>query len=188
MSKPLDEATAHLEAGGVVMLVDQGRDCGDLVACGETITEDQVNLMVRHGRGIVAVAITAAQRDRLRIERMPGTEAPATVEAGEGVSTGISARDRARTIRVLSDRDSEPDDLVSPGHVLPIVASGPEGRRSERAASLLKLVERAGSSAAAACAVLDEDGRQASADRARKLAAELSLPWVEASAAGTSQA
>ena len=159
---------------------------GDLVMAAEKITPSHVNHMAQHGRGIVSVAIPERRLRELGIPLVPSTQAAdaleqaaALVEAREGVTTGISAGDRSRTIQVLASDTSGPEDLVMPGHVLPLMAlSGGVMMRSGRAEGAVDLVRSAGMRPIAAlCAILREDGEAMRLEDLREFARVQSLPF-----------
>jgi 3,4-dihydroxy 2-butanone 4-phosphate synthase/GTP cyclohydrolase II len=142
--------------------------------------------MVQHGRGIVSVAIPERRLRELGIPLVPSTQADdaleqaaALVEARKGVTTGISAGDRSRTIQVLASDTSGPEDLVMPGHVLPLMAlSGGVMMRSGRAEGAVDLVRSAGMRPVAAlCAILREDGEAMRLDDLREFARAQALPF-----------
>ncbi len=113
-----------------ILVDDEGRENeGDLVIPAQMATPDAVNFMARHGRGLICLAMTKDRADQLGLEPMARTNRSrnetaftVSIEAKEGISTGISAADRARTIAVAIDAANGPDALVSPGHVFPLVA------------------------------------------------------------------
>lgn len=113
-----------------ILVDDEDRENeGDLVIPGQMATPDAVNFMAKHGRGLICLAITQARADQLGLEPMSrrngtsmGTAFTVSIEAKEGVTTGISAADRARTIAVATDATKDAADIVSPGHVFPLVA------------------------------------------------------------------
>ncbi len=159
---------------------------GDLVMAAEKITPGHVNHMAQHGRGIVSVAIPERRLRELGIPLVPSTQADdaleqaaALVEARKGVTTGISAGDRSRTIQVLASDTSGPEDLVMPGHVLPLMAlSGGVMMRSGRAEGAVDLVRSAGMRPVAAlCAILREDGEAMRLDDLREFARAQALPF-----------
>jgi 3,4-dihydroxy 2-butanone 4-phosphate synthase/GTP cyclohydrolase II len=183
----IEEAFSAIRAARmVVMISDEHEDAeGDLVMAAERLVPEHVNFMVSHGRGIVSVALPERRIRELGIPLVvtnqaepPGEQAGALVEAREGVTTGISAFDRARTIQVLASDKSTPDDLVMPGHVLPLMAlSGGVMMRMGRAEGAVDLVRSAGMRPAAAlCAILREDGEAARLPQLREFAAAQSLP------------
>ncbi len=159
---------------------------GDLVMAAEKITPGHVNHMAQHGRGIVSVAIPERRLRELGIPLVPSTQADdaleqaaALVEARKGVTTGISAGDRSRTIQVLASDTSGPEDLVMPGHVLPLMAlSGGVMMRSGRAEGAVDLVRSAGMRPVAAlCAILRDDGEAMRLDDLREFARAQALPF-----------
>ena len=113
-----------------ILVDDEGRENeGDLIIPGQMATPDAINFMARHGRGLICLALTKERADQLGLEPMARTNRSrnetaftVSIEAKEGISTGISAADRARTIAVAIDAANGPDAIVSPGHVFPLVA------------------------------------------------------------------
>ena len=117
--------------GRMFILVDDDdrENEGDLVIPAQMATPDAINFMARHGRGLICLALTKARADALQLQPMTSdnrtrmeTAFTVSIEAKEGVTTGISAGDRARTIAVAIDAANGPEALVSPGHVFPLVA------------------------------------------------------------------
>ena len=184
-----EPALDALRTGHMVFVVDPDRaDHGAvLVAAAERVNEDIVNVMVTFARGLLAVAITPERAERLALA--PQGERPTglmrehytvSVEAKDGISTGISAADRARTIQVLADRHARPEDLVCPGHVFPSIAH-PDGvlKHPGWSEAVLDLAQMAGlRQAMAFCHVLDEDGEHADEAHVRAMAAEHDVPVV----------
>jgi 3,4-dihydroxy 2-butanone 4-phosphate synthase/GTP cyclohydrolase II len=172
----------------VVMAASDGDEAeGDLVMAAEKVTPAHVNYMAQHGRGIVSVALPERRMRELGIPLVPSTQpgdtleqAAALVEAREGVTTGISAGDRARTIQVLASDKSGPKDLVMPGHVLPLMAlSGGVMMRTGRAEGAVDLVRGAGMRPVAAlCAILRDDGEAARLGELREFAQSRSMPFM----------
>src|SRR5690348_1662747 len=113
-----------------ILVDDEDRENeGDLIIPAQMATPEAVNFMARHGRGLICLALTKDRADQLGLEPMARTNSSrnetaftVSIEAREGISTGISAADRARTIAVAIDAANGPDALVSPGHVFPLVA------------------------------------------------------------------
>jgi len=113
-----------------ILVDDESRENeGDLIIPGQMATPDAINFMARHGRGLICLALTKDRADQLGLEPMARTNRSrnetaftVSIEARDGISTGISAADRARTIAVAIDSANEPDALVSPGHVFPLIA------------------------------------------------------------------
>jgi 3,4-dihydroxy 2-butanone 4-phosphate synthase / GTP cyclohydrolase II len=187
------EAITTLREGGLVILHDSRLDQGDLIAAASLTTAATVAVMARHGGGLVSVAVVprrAAELDlrplamRRRIggrELCERTPTLVSVEARFGVSTGISAADRARTITTVSTVGAQPTELVRPGHVFPLVAA--EGGLLERYGRLeaaVDAVRLAGlEPVAAICDVLDDHGDLANAQHLLRLAASLDLPLLD---------
>ena len=127
----IPEVIEDLRAGRMVILVDDpGRENeGDLTMLAEKATPEAINFMAREGRGLICLPMSGTECDRLGLraqtEHNPsrmGTAFTVSIEARQGVTTGISAADRARTIRVAADPASGPEDIASPGHVFPLRA------------------------------------------------------------------
>ncbi len=122
---------ADFKAGKMVILIDEEdrENEGDLVLAADFVTPEAINFMARHARGLICLTLTEARCRELRLPLMTpingartGTNFTLSIEAAEGVTTGISAADRARTVQVAVAPDSGPEDLVQPGHVFPIMA------------------------------------------------------------------
>ena len=172
MSAQLDQALAALAAGKVIVLTGDRLRGGDIdfAVAARHADADTVNFMATHGRGLICLALTPAHAMRLGIslinpgsDRQSGRPHGRSIEATTGVTTGISAADRARTIAVAIDPASTGDDLVSPGHVFPLIAAA--GGVAERPAALeaaIELCRRAGAGdAAVICSIMREDGDMA---------------------------
>jgi 3,4-dihydroxy 2-butanone 4-phosphate synthase/GTP cyclohydrolase II len=184
-----DEVFARLREGQMVVMVPEEADAaeGDLVMGAEFVTPDHVNFMAREGRGIVSIAIPEKRMRELGIPLSQTTltgpvteQAGALVEAREGVTTGISAGDRARTIQVIGNPKSTPADIVMPGHILPLMAlSGGVMMRLGRAEGAVDLMRCAALRPAAALgAILDDNGEMATLPALRAFAEKHSLPLV----------
>jgi 3,4-dihydroxy 2-butanone 4-phosphate synthase/GTP cyclohydrolase II len=128
-----EEAIEEIRQGRMVILVDDEdrENEGDLTIAAEKVTPEAVNFMTKHGRGLVCLSLTPEKIDALDLQLMvPNnktkfqTAFTVSIEAARGVTTGISAQDRAVTILTAMDEDAEPDDLISPGHVFPLRARG----------------------------------------------------------------
>ena len=125
------EIVSELKAGRMVILVDEEdrENEGDLVMAAEHITPEAINFMAKFGRGLICLTLTEARCKKLGLTQMArnngtvyGTAFTVSIEAASGVTTGISAADRARTIQVAVDKNTTVDDIVQPGHVFPITA------------------------------------------------------------------
>ncbi len=168
----IDEAIEEIRRGRMVVVCD-GEDReneGDLVMAAQFATPEAVNFMATHGRGLVCLAMTAERCQALGLNLMTGkNEAPLqtaftiTIEAASGVTTGISAHDRARTIQVAIDPGSRPEDLVQPGHVFPL--RGKDGGVLERTGhteASIDLARLAGViPAGVICEIMNPDGTMA---------------------------
>jgi len=126
-----EEIVAELKAGRMVILVDEEdrENEGDLVVAAEFVTPEAINFMAKYGRGLICLTLTEERCRRLGLTQMArdnkaahSTAFTVSIEAAEGVTTGISAADRARTIQVAAAKNARPDDIVQPGHIFPIMA------------------------------------------------------------------
>ncbi len=175
-----------LRQGRMIIVTDDAdrENEGDLVMAAEKVTAESVNFMARFGRGLICVPTTQARLKTLGISRMVvenreqfQTDFMVSVDARDGISTGISAADRARTIRVLADPTAKEDDLVSPGHVFPLQARGGGVlQRTGHTEASVDLVKLAGLfPAAVICEILNEDGTMARLPDLQKFAREHGL-------------
>jgi 3,4-dihydroxy 2-butanone 4-phosphate synthase/GTP cyclohydrolase II len=166
------EALAELRAGKMIVLVDDEfrENEGDLVCAAELATPEIINFMIRHGRGLVCLAMTGEMCDRLDLDPQVarntaalGTAFTVTVDARDGISTGVSAYDRARTIEVCLDPKAVPDDLVRPGHLFPLRAqSGGVLVRAGQTEGSVDLARLAGlQPAGVICEIIRDDGDMA---------------------------
>src|SRR5437868_3850020 len=128
---PISEIIAEIRAGRIVILVDDEdrENEGDLVFAAEFVSPDKINFLARHGRGLICMPITEEHAARLGLRPMVehnrsrhGTNFTVSIEAAEGIATGISAHDRALTIKVAAAPGARPEDIVQPGHVFPLIA------------------------------------------------------------------
>jgi 3,4-dihydroxy 2-butanone 4-phosphate synthase/GTP cyclohydrolase II len=167
-----EEIIEEIRCGRMVVLVDDEdrENEGDLVFAADFVTPEKINFMARHARGLVCLTLTGAQADRLGLSPMTqsngtqyGTNFTVSIEAAEGVTTGISAADRARTIHVATRPNARAADIVQPGHVFPIVAQ-PGGvlMRAGHTEAGCDLTAAAGlTPAAVICEVMNDDGTMA---------------------------
>lgn len=185
----LSAAIADVAAGKMVLVVDHldAPTRGELCVAGDQTTDEHVGFMAVHARGLVCLTLHPAALRRLGIPLMPADRAAddglaygISFEARRGVSTGISAADRAVTIRVAVDPESGPDDIVMPGHIPPIqVGVGGVMERPGRMEAAMDLVGLAGRSpAATVCTVLDEGGDVARGDELKRFADRHGLHMV----------
>jgi 3,4-dihydroxy 2-butanone 4-phosphate synthase/GTP cyclohydrolase II len=170
----INTALDHIRAGRMVILVDDEdrENEGDLCMAAEMITPEVVNFMATHGRGLICLALDDEQVARLELPMMaaPGRNGPplgtaftVSVEARAGVTTGISAADRAHTIRVAIRPDARPEDLVTPGHVFPLKARrGGVLVRAGQTEGSVDLARLAGlRPAGVICEIMNDDGTMA---------------------------
>jgi 3,4-dihydroxy 2-butanone 4-phosphate synthase/GTP cyclohydrolase II len=176
-----------IRRGGMIILVDDKdrENEGDLVVGAEACTAEHVNFMCREGRGLICLALTPERVSELRLPMMVptdpghmGTAFTVSIEARRGVTTGISAADRAETIRVASDERHGPGDIVSPGHIFPLRAQ-PGGVlvRSGHTEGSVDLARLAGlRPAGVICEIMRDDGEMARMDDLEQFAQRHDLP------------
>ena len=169
---PIQEIVAELKAGRMVILVDEEdrENEGDLVMAAEHVTPEAINFMVRHARGLVCLTLTDARCRQLGLKQMVsdnqtphGTAFTVSIEAAEGVTTGISAADRAVTIQAAVAKNAVPADIIQPGHIFPLRAQ-PGGVlvRAGHTEAGCDLCAMAGlEPASVICEILKEDGTMA---------------------------
>jgi 3,4-dihydroxy 2-butanone 4-phosphate synthase/GTP cyclohydrolase II len=171
----IEEAIEDIRAGRMVVVVDSEdrENEGDLVMAAQFATPEAVNFMATHGRGLICLALTADRCEQLgltmmvrRNEAPHGTAFLESIEARDGVTTGISAPDRARTIMVAVDPTSGPEDLTKPGHIFPLRAkSGGVLERAGHTEAAVDLARLAGLiPAGVICEIMREDGLMARVD------------------------
>ena len=169
---PIPELVAELAAGRMVILVDEEdrENEGDLVLAADHVTPEAINFMARFGRGLICLTLPREHCERLGLEPMTQrngtrhrTAFTVSIEAATGVTTGISAADRARTIQVAVARDAQASDLVLPGHVFPLQAQdGGVLMRAGHTEAGCDLAAMAGlSPTAVICEVMKDDGSMA---------------------------
>ncbi|MFC0509421.1 bifunctional 3,4-dihydroxy-2-butanone-4-phosphate synthase/GTP cyclohydrolase II [Micromonospora costi] len=185
----IEQAVADIAAGRPVVVVDDAdrENEGDLIFAAELATPELLAFMVRHTSGYVCVPVTEEEADRLELPPMyhtnqdrRGTAYTVTVDAREGVSTGISAADRAHTIRLLADPTTGPADLARPGHVVPLRAR-PGGvlRRPGHTEAAVDLARMAGlRPAGVLCELVNDDGTMMRLPDLEKFCAEHALTLV----------
>lgn len=168
----VEDLIADIRLGRLVIIVDDEdrENEGDLVCAAGKITPEAINFMATHGRGLICAPITQEAAERLGLPLMVrrnteshGTNFTVAVDAADGVSTGISAADRARTVQILANPLAEPRDLVRPGHILPLQAKqGGVLRRAGHTEAAVDLARLAGlEPAGVICEILNEDGTMA---------------------------
>jgi 3,4-dihydroxy 2-butanone 4-phosphate synthase / GTP cyclohydrolase II len=168
----IPEIIAELKSGRMVVLVDdeQRENEGDLVLAADFVTPEAVNFMSKHGRGLICLTLTEPHCRRLNLPLMVrdnrsalGTAFTVSIEAATGVTTGISAHDRARTVRAAAAPDARPEDIIQPGHIFPLMAqAGGVLVRAGHTEAGCDLAGLAGlTPAAVICEILKDDGTMA---------------------------
>jgi 3,4-dihydroxy 2-butanone 4-phosphate synthase/GTP cyclohydrolase II len=166
------EIVAELRAGRMVILVDEEdrENEGDLLMAAEFVTPEAINFMAKYGRGLICLTLTEERCAQLNLPMMTtkngtsyGTAFTVSIEAAEGVSTGISAADRATTVKAAVARNAKPSDIVQPGHIFPLKAQkGGVLMRAGHTEAGCDLAELAGlTSAAVICEIMKDDGTMA---------------------------
>lgn len=183
---PIEELISDIRAGKMVVMTDDAdrENEGDLVAAAETVTPEMVNFMAKHGRGLICAPLTEEAAKRFGLPMMVpknreslGTNFTVSVDATEGITTGISASDRAATIRILSSSSCNENDLVQPGHVFPLQAM-PGGvlRRAGHTEAAVDLARLAGlAEVGVICEILNDNGSMARLPELGQIAAEHDL-------------
>ncbi|OYX57096.1 MAG: 3,4-dihydroxy-2-butanone-4-phosphate synthase [Brevundimonas subvibrioides] len=169
---PIEDILEDARNGRPYILVDaeDRENEGDVIIPAQFATPDQINFMARHARGLICLAITSERARQLRLPPMAAenresmaTAFTVSIEAAEGVTTGISAADRARTVQVASDPTKTADDIVSPGHVFPLVArDGGVLVRTGHTEAAVDISRMAGlTPAGVICEIMNDDGTMA---------------------------
>ena len=182
----IPEAIEDIKSGKFVIIVDDEdrENEGDLALAAEKVTAEAINFMAKHGRGLICLPITGQRLDDLRIPMMVNentskfsTAFTVSVEAKCGVSTGISAADRAQTVRTMIDPATKPEDLVRPGHTFPLRArEGGVLVRAGQTEAIVDLARLAGLyPAGVICEIMNEDGTMARLPQLEIIARKLGI-------------
>jgi 3,4-dihydroxy 2-butanone 4-phosphate synthase/GTP cyclohydrolase II len=186
---PMEEVIADIKAGKMVIVCDDEdrENEGDLTMAAELVRPEDINFMATHGRGLICLPMAEEMLDRLQVPQMithnssrMGTAFTVSIEAKDGISTGISAADRARTCRVAVDGATDPEDLVMPGHVFPLRAR-PGGvlQRAGQTEAAVDLSRLAGlKPAGVICEIMKEDGTMARVPDLEKFSVEHGIKMV----------
>ena len=169
---PVEELIAEIRAGRMIVLVDDEdrENEGDLLMAASCVSPDAINFMAKHGRGLICLTLTEQRCRQLNLQLMVndnrsshGTAFTVSIEAAEGVTTGISAADRARTIAAAVAADARPQDVVQPGHIFPLKAqAGGVLARAGHTEAGCDFAQLAGlEPAAVICEILKDDGSMA---------------------------
>src|SRR6267143_2515693 len=168
----IDDVLSDVAKGRMVIVTDDAdrENEGDLVMAAEKVTPEAVNFMATHGRGLICAPVSNERAEQLGLQRMVAqnremyrTDFTVSVDAGRGVTTGISAHDRAATIQTIANPKSGPGDLVQPGHIFPLRAKdGGVLRRAGHTEAAVDLARMAGlQPAGVLCEILHDDGTMA---------------------------
>jgi 3,4-dihydroxy 2-butanone 4-phosphate synthase/GTP cyclohydrolase II len=179
----VEEGIARIARGEALIVVDDEdrENEGDLIVAADLVTPESINFMARHGRGLICIALTPERCDELDLPLMVekntsshGTAFCVTVEARDGTTTGISAHDRAATVRALVDPATRPDGLRRPGHMFPLRSQrGGVLKRAGHTEAAVDLTRLAGlTPAGVLCEIMDDDGEMARMPRLRRFASE----------------
>ena len=172
MISPVEDIVADMRAGKIVILVDEEdrENEGDLLLAADHVSADAINFMARYGRGLICLTLTRERCEHLHLPPMTarngdkkGTAFTVSIEAAEGVTTGISAADRAQTVRAAVAKNAKVDDLIQPGHIFPLQAvDGGVLMRAGHTEAGCDLAAMAGCSPAAViCEIMKDDGTMA---------------------------
>jgi 3,4-dihydroxy 2-butanone 4-phosphate synthase/GTP cyclohydrolase II len=183
---PVEDIVADMRAGRMVILVDEEdrENEGDLVLAADHVSAEAINFMARYGRGLICLTLTRERCERLQLPPMAtrnggkySTAFTVSIEAAEGVTTGISAADRARTVQAAVAKDAQVSDLVQPGHIFPLQAvDGGVLMRAGHTEAGCDLAGMAGCSPAAViCEIMKDDGTMARLPDLQLFAAEHGL-------------
>jgi 3,4-dihydroxy 2-butanone 4-phosphate synthase/GTP cyclohydrolase II len=182
-------AVEDIKRGRMVIVVDDEdrENEGDLIMAAEKVTPEAINFMATHGRGLICAPLTGERIEKLKLHPMVesntalhGTRFTVSVDACHGVTTGISAADRARTVKLLADDDTVPEDLCRPGHIFPIQARmGGVLVRAGHTEATVDLARLAGMKPVGVlCEIMDDDGSMARLPRLEKMAKEFNLRLI----------
>jgi 3,4-dihydroxy 2-butanone 4-phosphate synthase/GTP cyclohydrolase II len=185
----IPEAIEDFRAGRMLVIVDDEdrENEGDVTIAAEKITPDVINFMAKHARGLICLSLSAEICDALHLPQMSsrntsrlGTAFTESIEAAEGVTTGISAADRARTIQVAIDPSSKPTDLVRPGHVFPLRArEGGVLVRAGQTEAVVDLARLAGlRPGGVICEIMNDDGSMARVPHLQEFCAQHGLKMI----------
>ncbi len=185
----IEDAIEEIKQGKMVIVVDDEdrENEGDLVMAAECVTPQAINFMLTHGRGIICLPASEARMETLELDMMVekntallGTPFTVSIDAAENTTTGVSARDRAQTIRKFVDPQARPEDFARPGHVFPLKAQ-PGGvlTRAGHTEATVDLARLAGlTPAGILCEIMDEDGEMSRVPQLQKMAKAFGLKFI----------
>lgn len=186
---PIEEAVENIRQGNMIIVCDDEdrENEGDLTMAAELVTANDINFMATYGKGLVCLPMAGEIVDHLRIPQMvPHNTSPmdtpftVSIEAKDGVTSGISAADRAHTCRVAANRDTGPEDIIMPGHMFPLRAR-PGGvlERPGQTEAAVDLARLAGlEPVGVICEIMNEDGTMARVPDLKTFSREYSLKMI----------
>ncbi len=185
----IDEAIEEIKKGKIVIVVDDAEreNEGDMILAAEKATPESINFISKHARGLICVPLTTKRLEELKLHPMVGvntakmgTRFTISVDAVHNTTTGISAHDRAQTIKILIDRKTKPEDLARPGHIFPIQAlDGGVLSRAGHTEAAVDLAKIAGLyPAGVLCEIMDEDGHMARLSKLKEMAEKFDLKII----------
>ncbi|BBB32398.1 3,4-dihydroxy 2-butanone 4-phosphate synthase / GTP cyclohydrolase II [Thermotomaculum hydrothermale] len=185
----IEEAIERFKRGEFLIVVDDEdrENEGDFIIASEKISPEAINFMAKEGRGLICVAITQEIADRLDLKPMAqkntarhSTAFTESVDALEGTTTGISAQDRAITVKVLIDENSKPEDLARPGHIFPLIAKkGGVLKRAGHTEASVDLARLAGlKPSGVLCEIMNDDGTMARMPELEKISEKFNIPII----------
>jgi len=186
---PIQDAIEEIKKGRMVIVVDDEdrENEGDFIMAAEMVTAEHVNFVAKHGRGLVCVSMTEERLNQMELAPMTqhntarlGTRFTVSVDAVAGTTTGISARDRAITIKTLIHPETRPDDLARPGHIFPLQAMhGGVLKRAGHTEATVDLARMAGLyPAGVLCEIMDDDGEMARVPRLMEIGRKFGLKII----------
>jgi 3,4-dihydroxy 2-butanone 4-phosphate synthase/GTP cyclohydrolase II len=189
MLNKIEEALEDIKQGKMVIVVDdENRENeGDFIMAAELCTSEDINFMITHGRGLVCTPISSTIAKQFKLEPMVTrsedsmqTAFTVSIDAKLGVTTGISAADRARVVNLLTDQNASEADIVAPGHIFPLIAKdGGVLTREGHTEAAVDLAELCGlKSAGVICEILNQDGTCARLPELRNMAQEFNLKLI----------
>ena len=185
----IKEAIEEMKAGRMLIVVDdEGRENeGDFIMSAEKVTPETINFMTKYGRGMICLPLTYKRAEELALNLMVnentalhGTSFTVTIDAVKGTTTGISAHDRATTIKTVVDPEARPEDLAKPGHIFPLIAKdGGVLRRAGHTEAVVDLARLAGySPVGVLCEIMDDDGQMARLPKLKKLSKKFNIKLI----------
>ncbi|HDL19379.1 MAG TPA: bifunctional 3,4-dihydroxy-2-butanone-4-phosphate synthase/GTP cyclohydrolase II [Bacteroidetes bacterium] len=185
----IEDAIQSIRDGDMIVVVDdeERENEGDFIMAASMVTPEKINFMAKHGRGLICVPMTQERLDQLDLHPMVGentahlgTAFTVSVDAKENTTTGISAFDRAETIRAMVNPSTSPSDLARPGHIFPLKAQqGGVLRRAGHTEAVVDLARLAGLyPAGILCEIMDEDGSMARVPRLMEIARKFNLKFI----------